>query len=481
MTPTDPKRLGRALRWSSGFAAGAVCGLASLLPVRAEAQRAPMVAELTTVPSSFEQKHLFDFRLGVRYDHTEKRAALKRELQQEGQDTTVAYRDLRFASSRDTLAIRADIGLYRNLGLSVELPIVLADQVSYAFDHSAGSSCVFPPLPNPNCVNASNSSTVLDGIVPAAGFDAQAGGMAPGMSQLLRSPVRGARGGGGLDAFDSINLGLTWGILSQAHDPSKPNWTLGFESQVSFGNVMRFDRSKPTDNRGVSEGLHRFIVRTSLSRRFRYVEPYWSLWYQLPVARSDSQFVDYGRPQKVKAPQMRGGLVFGTEIVPYERKEKSARFAIDLRMRLTGNFAGRGYSEAWQLLASSPALDCTPATSEFNPACDSSLVQNPYQNRPFTGLTTIGDYATVGADIGLVGQFGPWFRMRAGFDFTHDQAHRISGDDIGRPEPGSASGRVVEPSEFNPAYRALIDQVGRRYIVDEVTVYNISLTAQALF
>lgn len=436
-------------------------------------------AELTDVASSFDAKNLFDFRFRVSYWHREKRAQLKRELEGlPGQQTIDVFKDLTYAQHRDGLSLRAEVGLYKDLMLHLELPLILEEATSYAFDQSAGSGCVYPPAASPNCVNVSNSSTIADGIAPVGGFDARAAGMPLGGAGVLRGPLRGARGGSGLDAFDTVNLGLTWAPFSQARDDTKPTWTITAEGQISFGNIKAFDRAVPDANHAVSEGLHRIHLRTAVSKRFRFFEPYWAIWYTLQLARGDSLFRDYGRAQKTKDPQMMGGAIVGTEIIPLERPAQQYRVAIDLRGRLTGTFQGRGYSEAWELLAGSPALRCDASTAAYNPACDPAQPANPYQNQPFTGLTTIQNYATVGTDVAVTAQLGRFFQIRTGFAYTHDQPHLVTGEDIGTPHSGA--GRVTRASEFNPAYRPVIDQAGRRYRVDSVHIYDFYLWAQLL-
>lgn len=443
------------------------------------APRSARAADVTDVASSFDKGNLFDFRFRVRYDHTEKRAQIKRELEAPGQDTLGLFKDLAYSYHRDSLALRTEIGLYHGLMIYAELPIILAQEQEYDFDQLAGADCAYPPSPDPNCVNASNSTTIADGIVPMGGYDAQHNGVALGDPHVFRGQARGATGGSGLDAFDTFNLGLTWAPLSQARDDTKPTWTVTVEGQISFGNIMKFDRANPNANHGVSEGTHRLIIKTALSRRYHFFEPYWSLWYLLPIARSDSLFVDYGRAQKTKNPQMQAGTLFGVELVPFERPAKAYRLALDLRGQILAHFEGRGYSEAWELLASSPALACDAASR--NPACDpASGLTNPYLKNPaFTGITTIENYASLGADLAVEGQIGPYVQVRTGFEFQHDQSHLITGDDIGTPM--NPTGRVTQPDEFNPAYRPIIDQVGRRYRVDNVNVYNFYLRAQVMF
>jgi hypothetical protein len=440
----------------------------------------PRAAELTDVASSFDDHNRFDFRFRMRYDHTEKRAQIKREVQglSATQDTNLLFKDLLYEQYRDQLTLRAEIGLYHDLSIDFELPIIIEEAASYSLDNSAGSACVFPPQMNPNCVNDTNSTTIRDGIVPAAGYDARNNGVAlPG--GLFRSVLRGARGGSGADAFDTFNVGLNWAPLSQARDDTKPTWLVSVQGQFSIGNVKAFDRASPDANHGVSDGTHRLFIRTAISKRYKFLDPYWDLWYLLSIPRGDSLFVDYGRQQKTKNPQMRGGVTAGVEVVPIDKQEKQYKLAFDLRGRVTGVFGGRGYSEVWELLAGSPALACDMAMQSYNPACNAGATTNPYQLRPFTGITTIENYAQLGAAISVVAQIGPYLHVRTGFEYQHDRAHDITGDDIGTPASGS--GRVTQPNEFNPAYRPVIDQPGRRYRVDNVNTFNFYLLAQIMF
>ncbi|MDB4965179.1 MAG: hypothetical protein JWN44_868 [Myxococcales bacterium] len=427
-------------------------------------------ADLTNVASSFDDDNPFDFRFRVRYDHTEKRAQIKREFQglTPTQARTLTLRDLVYAQSRDTLSLRAEIGLFQDLMLHVELPIILGERAEYGYDQSAGAACRFVPDPMANCVNGANSSTVRDGFVDAA----TAG------SIVFQGANRGAAGGGGLDAFDTFNFGLTWAPVSQKRDDTKPTWVLAIEPQLSIGNIKAYDRARPNANHAVSEGVHRLYARTAISRRWHWVDPYMGFWYMYPIARGDSLYKDYGPAQKLKNPQQEGGTTFGVELVPFERHKDGHKVWIDLRGRLQGHFAGRGYSEAWELLAGAPTLGCDAAQAPYNPAC-SGMTTNPYQGQPFTGITTIENYASLGADIALGVQVGQHARFRTSFEYTHDQSHFITGEDIG--VPSTSSGRVMNANEFNPAYRATIDQVGRRYRVDNVDIYNFTVYGQIQF
>ncbi|HWE27361.1 MAG TPA: hypothetical protein VHB97_05125, partial [Polyangia bacterium] len=126
-------------------------------------------ADVTDVASSFDEDHPFGFRFRVRYDHTEKRGQIKRELEglSPTQSSIAVLRDLAYAQTRDALSLRAEIGLFQDLMLHAELPIILGEQNTYDFDQSAGSACRFAPDPMPDCVNAMNSTTIRDNIIGA--------------------------------------------------------------------------------------------------------------------------------------------------------------------------------------------------------------------------------------------------------------------------------------------------------------------------
>ena len=443
-----------------------------LVAVAAEAASAPAhAADITDVASAFDEDNPFDVRFRVRYDHTEKRGQIKRELEglSPSQESIALLRDLAYSYHRDALTLRAEVGLFQDLMFHVELPIILSQQEGYGFDQAAGSACRFPPDAMPDCVNATNSSTIRDGII----------GAPPMGTQVFLGAARGASGGSGGDAFDTLNFGLTWAPVSQKRDDTKPTWILAFEPQISIGNVMAYDRARPDANHGVSEGVHRLYARTAISHRWQWIEPYMAFWYMYPIARSDSLFKDYGPSQSLKNPMQQGGTIFGAELVPFERPKDGHKIFIDVRGRLDGHFNGKGYSEAWELFASAQPLGCDMAQAAYNPACNAGLTTNAYQGQPYTGITTIENYASLGADIALGVQVGQHARFRTSFEYTHDQAHFITGEDIGVPQ--TASGRVMSAPEFNPAYRATIDQVGRRYKVDNMDTYNFSVWGQIQF
>ncbi|MEO6952054.1 MAG: hypothetical protein ABI321_09590 [Polyangia bacterium] len=422
------------------------------------------LADLTDVASGEEPGKRLDLRFSAAYRHTEARGQVKRELDgaYPGQATRATYRDLRFARSRDELALRGELGIFHDLSVFAELPIVLYEQTDFSYDGTT----------------ADNSTTVRDSIVPKAGYDAIRGGTPTGGSALFRGVRRGAASGHGADAFDTFDFGLRWAPLSQRRDPTKPTWVLGIEPHISIGSIRRFDPTVPGANHGVADGVHRVVFNTAASRRIGRFEPYVSLSYLLPIARVGSAYVDYGSAEKANGPQHQVQGIVGTEIIAYERGRPDWRVAIDLRAHLDGHFQGRGYSDAWEIFAGSTGLACD-STHVANPACDPATGKNPYQAKPFSGLTVIEGYATIGLEAALDARLARWFRLRAAFAYSRDQSHLITGDSSG--VPSTPGGKVIAPTDYNPAYRPVIDQPGRRYLVDNVDLFDVKLLAQARF
>lgn len=422
------------------------------------------LADLTDVASGEGLGTRVDLRFSVAYRHGEAWGQVKRELDgaYAGQTTRATYRDLRFARSRDELSLRTELGILRDLAVFAELPVVLYEQTDFSYDGT----------------NVDSSTTVRDGIVPAAGYDAIRGGTPTGGSALFRGARRGAAGGRGADAFDTFDFGVRWAPLSQRRDPTEPTWVLAVEPHLSVGSIRRFDPAAPDANHGVSDGVHRIGFETAVSRRLGRFEPYVSLSYLLPIARNGSAYVDYGPAEKIRDPQHQVLGVVGTEVVAYERGRPDWRVAIDLRAHLAGHFQGRGYSDAWEVFAGSAGLACD-ATHTANPSCDPAMGKNPYQAKPFSGLTVIDGYATLGLDAAIDARLTRWFRLRATFSYSRDQSHLITGDSPG--VPSTPGGKITAATDHNPAYRPVIDEPGRRYLVDSVDLFDVTLLAQARY
>ena len=500
-----PSRSSLALRLSLALALVGLLGAAA--PARADEKEADpprpgavaklpwLPSDVTRVATAIEEDKPVEAFLSVNYEYMARRAAIKREW--ELNSTTNGYgtfKDLRYKQDRHTLRLRGEIGFLWDLSFHVEAPIVLSDQRSLGFDQGLGGNCVYPqdvvdPKESPSCVNELNSATLRDGIVPgtfgalnsAHGFDAQHGGqMFQGGDPTV---FRGIRRAG----LESLNLGVDWALLAQRKDDTKPTWVISAEFRLSLGTPMRFDRTaydatgKYTGSNSVTDGVHYVKLGTTVSKRWSFVEPYASYYWIYPmVVRDSAGFKDYGAGQKGWKPQQHAGTQFGFELVPYENRKAYQKIVIDVRGIIEAHFQGRGYSEIWEMLAGSPALDpqLQPSDANGNP------LMKPNGKGLYPGITDIENYFTYGGQLGLTVRAGRFLKFRGFFGVQGAQKHIITFADAGKDLDNS--GKVEQQgaqaaAEVNPIHRPLIDFVGRRYIVDETIIYSVMLQGEAVF
>jgi len=470
-----------------------VCGLLPALGLFFGISQTASAAETTRVASSFDEGNPFDLHFGVGYDFEFKKAAILREWS-DGQTNWIA-RDLLYRQQRHTVMPSLEIGLYKDIAIYANLPIVVSDARNYAFDQEA-DPCVYSDQVNATnpvatCVNRLNSTSIRDGIIPRDGFDATNGSdpygsFAGSETDIFRGPVR--RG------FDQIHVGLKIGILNQQRLSHMPHWVLGLEGRFAVGKPMTFSRdiinNDPSGNNRVGRGIHELGVWTALSHRYRFLDPFFTAYWYQGVRAGNTEFRNlsaFGAQTKVN-PQSMVGVSFGTEIVPFERKAKSQKFALELRGLAMLRYGGRGYSEAWELLSDSPALVGTndPATGQCSQSQITQVVQyaksNPEDSEyisnsgatgcvRFNGITDIQDFATFGFRGGINANLSKTATLQLGVNATTDTRHfitsasrgdadAVAGGDPERVDPGTA--------EVNPVRRDVIDNVGRRYMVDDV-------------
>ena len=464
-------------------------------------------ADVTRVATAFEDDNVFDVHFGVAYDFNYKRAAILREWNsgRVGDNENRLVKDLVYEQFRHTLTPSVEFGLFRDLGLYFELPVVLSDSRQYSFDQRA-DDCVFGSpsgSPTATCVNKGNSTTLRDEILPNSGFDATNSGNpylpfgGPDSELIFKGPVR--RG------LDQLHVGLKYAILNQDKRSHMPTWLLGLEGRFAVGRAMTFSRNiqgnTPDGNTRVGRRIHELGVWTALSRRYRFLDPYFTAHWRQSLRASGSIFQDFGREgsQDTVNPQSQAGLSIGTEIVPWERKAKNLKVAVVLAGSSVLHYGGRGYSEIWELLADSPAMvgsyDPTSqavddngnpinsgsfcdrgaalAFAQQNPGDPGYLAAGGGSCQKFEGITDLQDYATFGFTGGLNFTLGKIARIGLGVNASTDTRHFITAAGRGDADLAGSGGSnpdEVEAGtrEVNPVRRDVVDNVGRRYAVDDV-------------
>lgn len=472
-----------------------LCGLLPLMGLCFGFSATARAAEVTRVASSFDNDNKFDLHFGVGYDFNYKKSALLREWSNPNNDQSLVVRDLIYQQMRHVVTPSLEIGLYKDLAVYVNMPIVVHDQRTYSFDQDA-TDCKYDdgmrsPADPATCVNHDNSTSIRDGIIPHDGFD----------GTNKDSPL-GQFGGAGSETIfkganrrgiDQLHVGLKYAILNQDRLSHMPKWVIGLEGRFAVGAPMTFSRDYtngiPRGNTTVGRGIHELGVWTALSRRYRFLDPFFTAWWYQAIAAGRSEFDNYGGAQDRKRPQSQAGVTFGTEIVPFERKAKGQKVAVMLKGLAMLRYGGRGYSEGWELFSNSPALAgtynpaATPCSNADSKAVADYAKDNPNEVDPlgrsgapsgcvpFNGITNIQDFATFGVNLGLNITLNKYAVLMIGADARTDTRHWITNAGRGNGKLNAdGDPNLVEPgtAEVNPVRRDVIDNVGRRYAVGDV-------------
>ncbi len=417
-------------------------------------------AEVTRVVTALDQNDTFDFNLTATWFHDARSAAINREQENATSHGIEVVRDLKYARTTDTLDLRADFGILWDVGLHVDLPIVLHDSNNLTYDSGVGPS---------------NSTFVLQNIYPA---------YAGTSSTVFQSPTR--------SGLQYLGLGVKWAVFNQRRDDTKPTWTLNFDADLDVFKDMRFDPNSPNANTAVGLGYHQLIWSTWVSKRFRYFDPYFGASYMAPIRTNGSIYQDLGGGQTQVNPQQVATVVVGVEQIAWENPNGDQRVTVELDVHMQEHFAGRGTSELWEPLSGSSACPTgTPVnTPSDQPACRPSLdfvtngpVGQPVamKTAPYPGVSDIDGYGSFGGDVGLNIQVGKYIRFRSLFGLTVDAPHFITNASAGVDRNGNGLVESNLSNEANPVYRESIDIPGRRFRVEESKDWRLVIEGSLMF
>ena len=490
----------------------ALCCAASSLSARAAAEEPhragePNVlrepAEITQVADAFDDHALFDLNLSLGYESTWTSAVVRREtsLAQSGLSAGgFTHSNLNVAQYRQTtsrLLTRADIGLYKDLALIVRVPIILSDDRQLSgVDGSEGQQTV---------TLAGNPGEQLFGLP-------------------FKSPTR--------SGIEYLAVGIDAGIMNQARDSTKPTWVIGLEGRFNVSEPMhacnpssaglnqaagQLQCAYPSDiNRngnpadgsvdggrapGVSRGTTGFEAHSYVSRRVKYIEPYAGFRGLLEFQNHAS---DYGSTdlQGVLAnhPPLRGTLLFGMNVMPWEIPDQFQRITLDFRFTGTYVSEGRDYSELFDALGSSDAPSLrSPSFAGYQagPGASGNItsVVNPQSEKVyFTGISDVQQHGTYELSSEFTWQAGEHIKFHLGGGFTFVQSHVITFDQACNPaftsdaakagpcrDQSTTAGSAGVSGTPNPNYRRSINDPGQRFNVDGSHAVDAWLNATVMF
>ncbi len=508
--------------------------------------RVSRAADLNEVTTAFEKGNPYDFRLRVAYQATIERTALNREYMGNGGGIDIV-KDLIFNQVTHQLNIRAEFAIYKDLGLYITLPVILYRKASYGFasgdlyhGYPGEDTCRRdehpdnPSLCNPDGVNANNSRFVQDGLVAGlAGFvynptdntlgipsEYQVSGGVAGPRHLWDGQTR--------SGIDQIHIGVHGLIMSQRRHSSYPDWRFGVEFRLSAGPVMDFERDaqgdpvgcaapsandwncRPTLNKAVGRGVHEVRFFTTMSKMAKLwegggIDAFFHLWYQMPFAYRKSSFYaskydfsgEFGEESQsptIKAP-MKGGIKFGGEFVVFSDPVKKHRVAIDLTASIEGQFEGRDYSQAYELLAGSPILNFDCDNPNYAQFCGNSRLRDRLFYYP--GVSTVENFMRLGLRVGIHAQITKWVKFQLLYALFHETEHFLTTDDAGidnvngpardannvcNSSTGCHDGVInIGTTEQNPWHRPVIHQAGHRIRAQETLIHIVTVSLKLMF
>jgi len=411
-------------------------------------------AELTRVASSGEQDDPFDLDLTVRWERNQRRAAITREYAEGTADPFAAVKELqqlRWEETTNLVVSRVAIGLWEDLELNAELPYVLSQESTWRLASGVGTE---PDLPD----------TISGNTI---GPDGQPCAVAP-CPLFTVDPAQTIFQGGTLG---DLEVGLTWGIFSQARDDTKPTWVVGV--QVTFPTAEGYDPAEgrntfwdspyvlDTNVGPVGQKVWRYDLHTAISRRMGPVDPYFRANLTLlqkssgtysncdhaaelaavngptgPQGRPDMAALCAADPKRWSARlPWHLGLTFGTELVPYEDAAASQKIAFDVRVGGEYTSSSRWYNEL------------TNATGK---------------------LLATGSYVTMAGRIGLLLRASEYVSVQAAGTFGWVSSHDLTGEDL-------------DTAADNPNFDWRYDAPGRRFRATEATVLGLEVSGVISF
>jgi hypothetical protein len=437
----------------------------------------------STVPSAADPGDPIDVHFHLDYRFEIERSTIRRE--RVGQATSPTdpipeVKDLLFRGSRHELVPTLELGVFHDLWLSMRLPIVIRQTRDVLYDQRS-TPCSFVE-PGATCINSTNSSTVIDGLLPPGGFDAgDPAGFPVDDDNVFRGPSR--------KGLDRIYLGAGIAPMNQKRDDTKPTWKINVELAIPVAKPARLDRDAPGNQTSVGTGVYALRVSTSIAKRIGWAEPFFALHWDAPLkAKSDSPFADPGFGARNTLPQQQAGVHFGFEAIIVDRPLDSTRVGLELSSIINAHFEGRAYTPMWEVFAyAGDVRHGGPLVIDEDPTVGGmQAISHP-------GVTDVENYLELGATAAVRAEIGKTVHLAAMASLTTATQHVITFDDAGVDRPTCSSTQttgcetdsndLVNPgtAEVNPLHTPLIDLVGHRYVADDNLAISLGVQAMILF
>jgi hypothetical protein len=417
-------------------------GLATVGTVSTDAQ----AARVTEVADAMDGEDPFDANVEINLEYTYHRALISRENTQvpsiSGEARSLLVRELDYSRHKLRMLPRLEIGIFRDLAIFLEWPVVIWDQqdLSYTSGTNKTNSTVERDMQSPPTVDGWPEPGSQYGN---PGTQREQGHADWNFQRDRNAQFKKVRTG-----IDYPVLGARWSPVNNARDPSKPTITVQVDYKPGFLLPIAQDINDPESGEVsyyVADGAHRFHGMVAISKRFSLLDPYFVADYYFPFSGSDG-VMGFD-------PRHDGGFQLGMEIIPYEHKELEQKLAIDFSFLARYFSQGRDYSEV------SDVLGELTYTDEY--------LRTGFQAAIFFKVFRFATLDLTGAAM---------------YDTSHYLTTEQLGCDGGCPDPGLAGfivrqfedvttdGQVdpdIDSGERNPYFNPVLDTPGRRMRLEE--------------
>jgi hypothetical protein len=398
--------------------------LGILLSLLAATPAAMAQAIVTDVIDAADDNDPFDATIQIRYEREVSEGNVTREVISDSQ--VVPNNEFSFNRTIQRMVINPRIGLYRDLELNIDIPIVFVDQTRLTVDLESATVAQGNPTLFP-----------LDG------------------DQFVGSERSG---------LGDMRFQFRYSPFNYQREITEPTWVIAIAYTAPTGDLKR------ANNHGVGEGLHQIGLSTVISRRAAlWLEPYFSFHGTFRFPGGDTLFTNEGTTQTLIQPGSTLGLILGTELIPYENNETDSRFEIDLGFAADFVFEGREYTPLFEALGRSPCSAAPHASTCEDTAFTRSIEEGVGDLTAFhsNGITDVEQYGRLGGHVGLHYQPVKYIQLGATFGYTRTTPHLLTNADPGRDldDSGAVELARIDPTdpnsplvnEYSPTYIKLID------------------------
>jgi hypothetical protein len=415
-------------------------------------------AGITEVADAADDNNPIDVVGTVSFDFMRHSALLTRENTQpppddpNGLPRTANVKELQYERLRYRVKPRLEIGVWHDLSLFTEWPIVLWDEqtASFAEGTTAQNSTIVRDL-------APATPATIDGWPQVEGAgnirpeiqDGVASGSAYGFPKKAYNDWRlgsSSQWNGYRRGLDNPSFGLRWSPTNNRRDETKPTITLQADYTAPFFGFMDPTNDKledPTTPGIVANGLHRFHFSVAMSKRFLILDPYFLVEYSIP-------FVG-GREDHVLGmlPRQNGAFLAGVDVIPFQDVAQGQSLVIELQAMARYYSEGRDYSEVSDLLREQTYTD---------------------------------QFLRVGGELGIAYQAFHFATIDLRGILNYDTEHFLTTEDFGKDgdDPNDEVDLNVA-AERNPYFNPVIDTVGRRFRIEQSLLMGVQARLTLVF